>query len=751
MSSDKTSNLSTLAEFLARWKLAFIVFAGVISVILAFPASQLRFDQSIESFFADDSPLLQQYLRSKHSFGGDEFLVVGYSVQDPTSSETLDDIESFSTTLSKIPGINPVSMQDLASILRNERAPGWMRVAMRLPAFRRTIMRESRRMLVSDDDGTIAIAMRLQDESEASVPRGETFRLVREAAAAHDPPAVVAGEPLQVHDMFQYVEEDSRTLGLASSALLMVVILVLFRNLRWVVLPILLIHMTLIWTRGFLSLTDMKLSMVSSMLTSLVTIIGVATMMHVTVTFREMRVDHPRHEAYLRTFQRLAGPIFWTCLTTAVGFASLLISSVVPVRSFALMMTFATLLIPLMCIFILPAGILIGKTHSDPRRPWGEDRLVGTLKSICHWSNRNSLLILMLTISVATGAALGLRRLSVETDFSKNFRSESPISEAIQFFESRMGGVGSWEISFSAPKVLTNEELDRVRDLTQKLRELKLADGTQLTKVISLTDGLDLVPRVPLSTSGSGRLIPVLRRFRPATLDEKREFLAMLQPEMEPSLYQPSLGRMRIMLRSLEQQPAEVKLKLIAKVEELSQQTFPDAEATGLYVLLANMISSLLNDQLFSFMIAAMGVTLTMGIAFRSLTLGLISIVPNVLPILVLIGTMGLLHIPINIGTAMIASVSMGLTVDSTIHYLSTYLRLRREGKDHLCAAEISHGNVGLALVLANLALVAGFSALTLSNFVPLADFGVLVSIAMLGGLFSNIFLMPVLLRHVRV
>ena len=140
-----------------------------------------------------------------------------------------------------------------------------------------------------------------------------------------------------------------------------------------------------------------------------------------------------------------------------------------------------------------------------------------------------------------------------------------------------------------------------------------------------------------------------------------------------------------------------------------------------------------------------------MSLAFRSLKIGILSIIPNVLPILVLIGGMSWLDIPINIGTAMIASVSMGLTVDSTIHYLTSYLRLRREGLDHLTAAENSHGDVGLVLVLANLGLVAGFSVLILSNFVPLADFGILVSIAMVGGLVSNIFLMPVLLRWISV
>lgn len=749
MTIERTGLLLRFAEILARLRWWGVTFALLMTAVLAVPASHLRFDQTIESFFGSKSPLLQPYLLSKQTFGGDEFLIVGFEVEDPTSHDTLDDISALSRELSQIPGILPESMQDLASILRNDRAPGWMRVAMRLPAFKRSILHESRQMLLSADDRTVAIAMRLQNLSETNFPRAETYRKVREAAARHRPPAMVAGEPLQVHDMFQYVEQDSLVLGLASSGLMVLVILLLFRSVRWVILPLVLIHVTLIWTQGLLELSHLKLSMVSSMLTSLVTIIGVATMMHVTLVFKEMRVEFSRLDAYRMTFQRLGRPIIWTCLTTAIGFSALLTSSVVPVRSFAIMMTLATLLIPVLCCLLLPAGILIGKAQSDPAPPLGSKRVSAVLRYLSSWSNRHPRLILVTTFAIALWAVLGLGRLSVETDFSKNFRPDSPIVQAIDYFETRMGGVGSWEIGFSAPEHLSDKFLDRVRDLAVELRELKLPGGAGLTKVISITDGLDLVPKIPLAASGTGRLLPMVRRLRPATLDEKREFLRTLQPEMEPSLYHGDSGRMRIMLRSLERQPAEVKLQVIKEVEVVSRRYFPDAKATGLYVLLANVISSLLDDQLFSFVLAAGGVMLTMNVAFRSIRIGLVSLVPNIFPILVLVGAMSWMSIPLNIGTAMIASVSMGLTVDSTIHYLSSYLRFRQAGDDHLAATENSHGNVGLALVLANVALVVGFSVLMLSNFVPLADFGILVSIAMLGGLVSNIFLMPVLLQWI--
>lgn len=737
-----------LASLLGRWRWGLLAAAALISLCLWGPASRLELDESIESFYAAGDPYLQAYRRSKADFGGDEFLMVAYQADNPTSSAELDRISTFARELSSVPGIRPESTQDLANALRNPEASGLLRIALRLPATERMLLNLSRRVLIGDDGQTVAIVMRLEDESLASQPRTEIYRQVRELAARHDPPAVVAGEPLQVHDMFRYVEEDSLVLGLASSGLLMLVILILFRNVRWMLIPVVVVHVTLLWTRGLLFLSGLKLSMVSSMLTSLVTIICIATVMHVTVTYREFRVAASRWDAYRQTFARLASPIFWTCLTTAIGFGALMSSSITPVRSFSIMMTLGTLLVPLTCLMIIPGGILIGTYLADPRRPPAERRLISTLQRLSRWSNRHPWSILGITSLLIVVATAGLFRLTVETDFSRNFRQHSPIVQALRFFESKLGGVGSWEVGFDAPAELSQEYLDQVDQLAEDLRQIELPDGTRLTKVIALTDGLNLVPRLPGERRGG--LFGGIPRFITPTLEQRRELLGSLQPEMEPSLYNLRQGRMRIMLRALEQQPAEVKLRLINEVEATARKTFPEARATGLYVLLAYLISSLLHDQVVSFAIAALGVSCSLGLAFRNVWVGLMSIIPNVLPILLVVGGMGWAGIPINIGTAMIASVSMGLTVDSTIHYLSAYRRTRRSGADHLEAIQAAHGSVGLALTLANIALVVGFVVLSLSNFVPLIYFGVLVSVAMLGGLIGNLILLPGLLRLVR-
>ena len=207
----------------------------------------------------------------------------------------------------------------------------------------------------------------------------------------------------------------------------------------------------------------------------------------------------------------------------------------------------------------------------------------------------------------------------------------------------------------------------------------------------------------------------------------------------------------------MEQQSAEDKTAQIACIRSCVREFFdrhPEhtqtsrPEASGMFVLLAELIRSLLSDQLISFAVACGGILTCMTIAFRSIRIGLISLFPNIFPVAIVMGALGWAGEPVNIGTAMITSVSMGLTVDSTIHYITAFERAR---KSHSVteALQHAHAGAGRAVVLSHLALVAGFLVLTASRFIPLVYFGALLSVSLIGGIFGDLVLLPLLLRLV--
>ena len=716
--------LIRLTDLLIARRGLWLVLALGLTALAAIPASRLTFDQSIESLYASDNPRLATWKESKRLFGGDEFVIVAYTDpelfghDDRLTVGARERLETLAAKLREVPGIHADSVQHLAE-------------AMQAPIGRAGIRKLLEGILVGKDGQSTAVFCRLLPEGESPITRAETYRRIRTIATQHELPAFVVGEPIQVHDMFRYVEEDGETLGWVSTLLLMSVIFCLFRSVRWMLLPLAVVQVALIWTKGLLVLSGLHLSMVSSMLNSLVTIIGIATVMHVTMRFREHRLKHAPEAALRATLHELIVPIFWTEVTTAAGFAAILIGHITPVASFGIMMTVATLLVPVVAAMLLPAGILLaGSTGSIGTAP-AESSLTAALGHITEWVERRPTFVALSMAGLSVFCTAGLFRLEVETDFSKNFRASSPIVQSLDFFETRLGGAGTWEVNFPAPAEFDDKFLAKVASLAADLRKLEGGDTPgQLTKVVAVTDGLDLIPQfLPLSW--------------------RLEALNRMQPDFISSLYNAHDGRMRIMLRAKERQPSDAKLKLIDDVERVTRQHFPDAQATGLFVLLTYLIESLMDDQLSSFALSAAANVLLMWIAYRNATLGFILLIPNLFPIVLVIGTMGWIGLPINIATAMIASVSVGLTIDSSIHYVAGFRESRAAGLGFAAAIKATHQDVGLALVFSNVALVLGFSVLTLSHFIPLVYFGILVSVAMVGGLLGNLILLPLLLRLV--
>lgn len=745
----------------------FLLAAVIVATVAAIPvAGRLSFDQSLESFFAPDNPDILLLQRSRAEFGGDEFVIVAWrepdlisrdgdrGVPELTESATAR-ITQLASQLDRIPGIDPAKTRHLAKYL--EKAP-------RSRNTRGAMLRMFEGLLIGADGETTAIVLQLLPEHTASVARGQTIREVRRTAREFSAAAAVAGEPVQIFDMFDLVERDGQLLYLVSIAVLSAVLLIIFGGIRWVVAAIGIVVAAVICTRALLVLSGTQLSMVSSMLNSLVTVISVATTMHITVHYRDYRRTLDVVPAAVATLQQLWQPVFWSLVTTAVGFGSLLVSEIIPVRSFSVMMMAGTGMVLVCTVAVVPAMLSSGFRITTPRQLNLEHRLERLLHRLAHVIEFHPLLSGVACLIVTAATAPGLLMLTVETDFSRNFRESSEIVQSLKFVETHLGGAGTWEVAFDVPEELTAEFLDRTRQLTDELQALK-QEGLPLD-VLSLNDGIDLPPRL-------GNALARLER------------LTRRQPDLVENFYNPSAHRMRIVLRSREQQPASLKLAQIDRVREIVRRHFaaakiqqldaaggeqvsqtetaagtdpvagpdhsngfaqPNGTASGLYVLLAHLIDSLLEDQLISFLVATTGILICMTIAFRSLKIGLISLLPNIFPVVLVTGTLGLLQIPVNIGTAMIASVSMGLTVDSTIHYITAFERARQT---HTVgeALRIAYGGAGCAMVLAYLALMLGFLVLTVSAFIPLVYFGALLSLSMIGGMIGDLVMLPLLLR----
>jgi len=727
----------------SRWILLLVAVA--LALVPTYFGPGLSFDRSIENMFSDEDGLLTEYRSFHEIFGANEIVLGVYRDTQVFSPEGLQRLGEISKKVESIDGVREVLSLDRKPINQ------WVAD----PDSR--IGNEIKRLFTGfthNAEGTVvAVPTQLVPRDELKRSRREVIADLRDVFGEM-PDGMITGAPVMVTDGFRYVEQDGARLGWATSLLLSLVILIVFRSIRWVIVAVVVVQVTLAWTHAVLAITGVSLSMVSSMLAAIVTVISVATVVHYIIRFREHRAlgKDPR-QALTDASKYLLAPVFWACATDTVGFGALLITKVGPVFDFGVMMSIGAILVVPCVMMVLPALILGGGSWgSDPARPWGDEQLGDGLSKMVVGIGKRPVLIVGITLVTFLISLWGASRLEVESDFTKNFRSSTPIVQAFDFVETELGGAGVWDIAIPAPKTLDWNYIQDVNQLERRLEQVP-----RMEKVLSLADMIDASLPNSVKKSFLFAKNAAIRLGISAFQNQMPETLNSLHRE-DPR--HPGQYWLRITLLTQERQSAQDKKAMIEEVkrivEEFHQQQLEEGAeqsengkpiVTGFFVLLTYLIDSLIQDQWTSFALAILGIGCTMSIAFRSVKLALIAVLPNILPVLVVTGAIGLFGFKINMGAAMIAAVSMGLGVDASIHYIFGFKRAIAEGNLPQDALYQVQHSVGRAVIFSTLALIAGFSILCVSNFVPTIYFGVLVGLTMIGALLGNLIILPLLLQ----
>lgn len=808
----------------ARWiwfLIAMLLFA------IAWPSSQrLELDRSLERMFPRDDADRLAFERLEREFGVSHFLVFAY--RDPElwnlDGSGIERAAKLRREIESIPGVAyALDLSRIDEMLATLRGPETLLSSWTGKKPVRPLLDPKNRLAIeyrslfrgqthAQDTDLVSIGVLLGPKPAASAtdrglaaadgdsilsrrPDSTTNNAVNEplralrALSQQVPGGLLVGHLAMVDEGFREIEQDGNRLGLYSTISLTLLMLVGFRSWRWAIIAIVVVQWSLVITRALLVSLNWELTMVSSMLSSVVMVVAVATTMHWMFGYQkayEANGDAPTtHERARRSLQqsihRLWKPIAWACVTDAIGFASLTMSRVGPVQDYGSMMAIACSVVLVGIFMLIPTLALIGPSNRTVSTAWDSYRLghipgeawVGralqsTLVLVC----RYRVWVLAATALALIWATLGSAKLKVETDFLKNFQADSPIANAYRAVETELGGAGIWDVMIAAPTPITPEYFAAVEALEQELMAIEIpgAIPLRLTSALSLAD-TDRVARdasvlkmVPIE----GRLLGMrqtMGTFFDTLLSESRD------------------GRfIRIMLRSRERSDAEQKTALIAAVQsKVAQRTsspewralWRDTEArvpsrsanqgtskdsvsnprtehvvSGYYVLLTKLVAHLVADQWIAFLVATLGIALAMAMALRSWKLACVAILPAVLPNMVVLGALGWAGSPVNLGAAMIAAVSMGLGIDSSLHYLFQYHSERTQGHSVLNSLRKVQSETGLAVLMATLALMIGFGSMSLSNFLPTVAFGTLAAWTMFGGLFGNLCLMPAILSY---
>lgn len=580
----------------------------------------------------------------------------------------------------------------------------------------------------------------------------------------------LGGVSMIADDLVSFIKKDLKIFGLGVLFFLIVTLSIIFREMRWIFLPILCCSFSAISMIGLLGMFGWEVTVISSNFISLQLIITMAITIHLIVRYRELLQKNPEAEKrklILDTVRFMMRPCLYAALTTIAGFGSLLFCDILPVITFGWMMI-AGITVSLILTFLFFPSVMMLISKGTPHAERGTH--FSLTPFFARITEAHGIMILVISCIVFLISAVGISRLMVENSFIDYFKDTTEIYQGMKVIDQNLGGTtpldviidlerpeASTQMAASGTDIEDGDEFDEFDEFDKAEEEDKYwFTSDKMALVVKIHDYLDSLPE-------TGKVLSLGTMMKIAEKISKRKQLdnfelAVLYSEIPDKFKSMVLtpyvsvehNQVRFSIRVRDSEKTLKRNKLLKKIrKELVRKLGlkkDHVHLTGMLVLYNNMLQSLFSSQILTLGIVVLALMCMFLILFGSLKIALIAIAPNLLSIGVVLGVMGWLSIPLDMMTITIAAISIGIAVDNTIHYIHRFRHEIKTDQNYLKTVHRCHGSIGYAMFYTSITIIIGFSILALSNFIPSIYFGLLTGLAMLIALVAALTLLPQLL-----
>lgn len=571
-------------------------------------------------------------------------------------------------------------------------------------------------------------------------------------------------------DIISFVKNDLVIYGTTLILLLIAILWIIFREIKWVLLSVLICALSVIATSGMLGFFNWEVTVISSNFISLQLIITISIVLHLIVRYRELSskyTNSSQSKLVLNTMLSKFSPSFFAIITTIAGFGSLLLSNIQPVINLGWMMS-AGIAISLIISFLVFPAILILLRKSKPNKSF-ENNLHFIEVAINIVKNKGNLILIgsiVLIIFSLTGAS----KLLVENSFISYFKENTEIYKSMKIIDQKLGGTTPLDviINFDIKDKNNKEKKEETNNPDDMLSSFEDEFNTSsndaqywftnykmniISKVHNYLESIKYIGKVQsLATMLEvGKILndgKDLDSFKLALLYKKlpQEYKSIiLDPYIDIDKNQARIT-MRIVDSNKDLRRDELLKQIKKDLTKIVGDDNVEIRLSNLMVLYNNMLQSLFDSQVKTLGFVILSLFIMFLLLFRSLILATIAILANIVPISIVFGIMGWTGIPLDIMTITIAAISIGIGVDDTIHYIHRFKEEFKKDHNYENAMMRSHRTIGFAMVYTSVAVMVGFSILVLSNLIPTIYFGLLTVIVMATILLSAILLLPRLL-----
>ncbi|MBV6519723.1 MAG: hypothetical protein DCC43_11665 [Candidatus Brocadia sp.] len=756
-------------HILLKFRILILVCIVIITAIFGYYAREMRTDNSIEIWLSKNDKDLEYYKTFLKNFGDEEFFIVAFSAPDIFTKDSIQYINAIAEKLKVLEGVTGViSLADvfkdkITSPVFKERFQAQQGRSV-MNVFKQQLLADAgyQNTIVSKNGKTTAIIATIQCAGPES-----RKQLINKVKKALDEMPVgpmdtkqkkrnyhLAGPSVVNVELDQMSKKDMDKFTPLMFALSIIVLGCLFRNFSGVIIPLLTVGVCIIWITGCFVLFGQTMNMIANMLLPLTFIIALSASIHlISHYYHESKVSIRKEDAICQALRQVGIPILMTTITTAIGFVSLATSSIPPVFITGLFMSGCALLtliismtfIPILLSFV-PSftvaypGNKASARNDSARHPDGERGIGLLLLRLSRLMARHKALILSCVLGVGLFFAWGISKLQIESDLMASFPAKSQIARDTAYIEKRLMGLLPVEIvaeTTNGMSILQPNLLNNLVGLQRYLRKIPEVTGsTSIANYIQKTH--------QIVNHDNPRYYSI-----PDTQKEATDYLKIASVYGDKyihCLYTQDYTDARISVR-MKQVGSNRYQSVIRSIKEYIHKhldtTALSWHITGIVPLLINVQDNILRSEIQSFSLAFFLTFLSTAVVLKSFKIGLICIIPNLLPGTITLGLMGFTGMKLDAATIMIASIALGISVDNTIHIFYRFKNELSVDGDYSKAVCRTLQGAGKTALFTSLSAAFGFMVFSFSSFKPVQYFGVLTSVTMINAIVSDLFISP--------
>ena len=804
-------------KFLERPKLILITLILLFSFSI-YNAKNFQLDASADSLLLENDPDLN-YLRSVNErYLSEDFFVITYSPKKKINEESLKELKKFVDEINNIKWVSKTisvlnaplfesSDQPLIEKINNIQyivTPG-IEINRALNELKNSPV--YKRLIINDDATTFGIVVYIKDNkkylsalktnkdfldkqqnnklSEKDLKEFENHKeILEKLKKEHNKNLEIynieirsqiskykniadinlSGIPMIADDLISFVKKDITVFGSGVFIFILITLWFIFRDVRWVIFPLLSCFLSIAIMVGMLGYLNWKVTVISSNFISLMLILTMEINIHYVERYKQLQTEFPKKkENYLTylTTTKIFTPILYAVLTTVLAFLSFIFCDIKPVIDFGWMMTLGLFISLFVSMILLPYLIIKFKPKATPIHESKDSKIAEVFASI---ALNHRFLVMAFSTIILILSIYGMTRLKVENSFINYFDKKTEIYQGMKLIDEKLGGTTPLEIILkfkdSDKKSTKNDDDFFQGSDSNEYKDSYWFTNFRVNNIVNVHKYLESLPEIGkvlsfYSVLQLGEKINDNKKLGPL---EMAILYSKLPEDIKKSIVTPYVSiennEARISLRIIDSNPnlnrKELLIKIQKDLEEKLKLKKDEFKITGVLVIFNNLLQSLFDSQIKTLGITFGGIFILLLILFKSLSWSIVAAIPNFTAALFILGSLGLFNVPLDMMTITIASITVGIAIDNSIHYIYRFREEFKINKNYKKTIEICHRSVGKAIVNASLTIVFGFSILILSNFIPSIYFGIFTGLAMLTAMTLVLTLMPQLIAIIK-